>query len=55
LTDDNKPLHDGSVVSVKFDPLSSRVIASASIDGTVVISSAYDPDLDANSTAGPFG
>lgn len=55
LTDDTKPLHDGTVVSVKFDPLSSRVVASASIDGTVCISSAFDPDLDTSSTAGPFG
>lgn len=55
LTDDDKPLHDGTVVSVKFDPLSGRVVASASIDGTVCISSAFDPDLDANNTAGPFG
>jgi len=54
LTDD-EPLHDGSVVSVKFDPLSSRVVASASIDGTVVISTAFDPILDSQSTAGPFG
>ena len=55
LTDETKPLHDGTVVSVKFDPLSSRVVASASIDGTVCISSAFDPDLDTSSTAGPFG
>ena len=46
LTDDEKPLHDGSVVSVKFDPISSRVVASASIDGTVIVSSAFDPLLD---------
>ncbi len=42
-------------MSVRFDPLSSRVVASASIDGTVCISSAFDPDLDSNSTSGPFG
>lgn len=55
ITDEDKPLHDGTVVSVKFDPLSGRVVASASVDGTVCISSAFDPDLDASSTAGPFG
>ena len=55
MTDESKPLHDGTVVSVKFDPLSSRVVASASVDGTVCISSAFDPELDSNSTAGPFG
>lgn len=55
LTDEDKPLHDGTVVSVKFDPLSGRVVASASVDGTVCISSAFDPDLDASNTAGPFG
>jgi len=30
----NKPVHDASVVCVKFDPLCSRVVASSSLDGT---------------------
>lgn len=48
-----KPLHKDSVMSVKFDPGSSRVIASASADGKVLITSAYKPDLDTAGT-GPF-
>jgi WD40 repeat protein len=40
---------------VRFDPLSSRVVASASVDGSVFITSCYEPELDAKSTAGPFG
>lgn len=40
---------------MRFDPLSSRVVASASADGTVIISSCVNPDLDAGSKAGPFG
>lgn len=53
--DEEKPLHEASVVCVRFDPLSSRVVASCSADGTVVISTSYFPDLDAKSTDGPFG
>lgn len=48
-----KPLHKDSVTSVKFDPGSSRVIASASSDGRVLISAAYIPALDTAGT-GPF-
>jgi hypothetical protein len=36
-----KVVHKASVVCVRFDPLSSRVIASASLDGTCQITSAY--------------
>jgi hypothetical protein len=41
------------VTSVKFDPGSGRVIASASCDGKVLITSAYDDKLDTDGT-GPF-
>ena len=39
-----KPLHKASVLSVRFDPGSGRVVASASADGTVFITSAYDKE-----------
>jgi len=48
-----KPLHKDSVCSVRYDPGAGRVIASASADGKVIISSAYDPELDKDGT-GPF-
>ena len=48
-----KPLHKDSVTSVKFDPGSGRVIASASSDGKVLISAAYKPEIDTDGT-GPF-
>lgn len=51
----SKPSHKASVVGVKFDPLSSRVVASCSLDGTVLITSCFEEDLDKSSTAGPFG
>lgn len=54
LTDD-KPLHKASVIQVRFDPQSSRVIASASADGFVYVTSCFEPQLDMKSTAGPFG
>ena len=47
-------LHDGPVVAVRFDPLSGRVVVSASADGTVILSSCYIPDLDKDSN-GIFG
>lgn len=31
----SKPSHKDSVVCVRFDPLSGRVVASASLDGTI--------------------
>lgn len=46
-------MHKDSVGSVRYDPGSGRVIASASCDGKVIISSAYDPELDKDG-AGPF-
>ena len=49
----SKPLHKASVLSVRFDPGSGRVVASASADGTVIISSCYDPSVDGEGT-GPF-
>ena len=49
-----KPTHKASVVCVRFDPLSGRVVASASLDGTIQITSCYKQDLD-NDSAGPFG
>ena len=49
-----KQPHKASVVCVKFDSLSSRVVASCSLDGTCSIISCYS-NLDDASTAGPFG
>lgn len=48
-----KPLHKASVMSVRFDPGASRVVASASADGMVYVTSCYDPDFDLEGT-GPF-
>jgi hypothetical protein len=50
----NKPIHKASAICAKFDPLSSRAVISSSLDGTVVITSCYNKDLDTDS-AGPFG
>jgi len=47
--DADRALHDGPVVSVKFDPLSSRVVASASADGVVIVSTCYVPEVDSDS------
>lgn len=49
----SKPLHKASVMSVRFDPGSSRVVASASADGIVQITSCYNPEIDEAGT-GPF-
>lgn len=46
-------MHKDSVMSVKFDPGSGRVCASASADGMVMITSAYDPEIDTDGE-GPF-
>jgi len=48
-----KPLHKASVTAVKFDPLSGRVVASSSADGSVLVTSAYKEELDTDG-AGPF-
>lgn len=49
-------MHDGPVVCVKFDPLSSRVVASASADGQVIVSTSYYEELDGKADSpGPFG
>jgi WD40 repeat protein len=48
-----KPLHKASVTSVRFDPGSGRVVASASADGKVIITSCYDSEID-NDGTGPF-
>jgi hypothetical protein len=53
--DEERPLHDASAVCVRFDPLSSRVVASCGMDGTVLISTSYVPALDKNDNKGPFG
>jgi WD40 repeat protein len=51
----DKPLHKASVVAVRFDPGSGHVVASASADGSVIITSCYDENIDKNSKAvGPF-
>ena len=49
----SKPLHKASVMSVRFDPGSSRVVASASADGIVQISSCFDAETATPGT-GPF-
>lgn len=51
----DKPLHRASVNSVRFDPGSGHVCASASADGKVIISSCYDEAIDAaGKPTGPF-
>ena len=51
----DKPMHKASVMSVCFDPNSGHVVASASADGKVIISSCFDEVLDAKHKAeGPF-
>ena len=50
-----KPLHKASVTTVRFDPGSGRALASASADGTIVITSAYKPEIDdQDAGSGPF-
>lgn len=52
---DEKPLHRGSVNCVRFDPGSGHVVASASVDGKVIISSCFEEEIDSPSKAsGPF-
>jgi len=54
LTGD-KPMHRGSVNCVRFDPGSGHVVASASVDGKVIITSSFEQDIDNVSEAsGPF-
>ena len=48
-----KPLHKASVLCTRFDPGSGRVVASASADGTVLITSAFNEVLDTDGS-GPF-
>ena len=38
---------------MRFDPGAGRVVASASADGKVIVSSCYDPNLD-SAGSGPF-
>ena len=47
-----KPLHKASVCSVRFDPGAGRVVASASADGTVFVTSAYDSEYERDQEAG---
>ena len=49
-----KTLHKSSVVCVRLDPLSSRVVASASTDGSCYITTCYLKDIDNNNSSGPF-
>jgi len=49
-----KPLHKASVLAVRFDPGSGRVVASASADGSVIITSAFSPEIDTDAGRGPF-
>lgn len=54
-TTGEKPLHRGSVNVVRFDPGSGHVVASASVDGKVTISSCFDAAIDSAAKAtGPF-
>lgn len=50
-----KPNHKDSVVCVRFDPLSGRVVASASLDGTIQITSCCPVGEEGVSAEGPFG
>ena len=38
----NKPIHKASAICANFDPLSSRVVLSSSLDGTVQITTCYN-------------
>lgn len=49
----NKPIHKASAICAKFDPPSSRVVISSSLDGTVQITSCYNKELDKDGS-GPF-
>ena len=49
----NKPIHKASVLCGRFDPGSSRVVLSSSLDGTIQITSCYNKDLDLEGE-GPF-
>ena len=42
------------MLAVRFDPGSGRVVASASADGSVLITSAYKEELDTDAGSGPF-
>ena len=52
---DTKALHDSPITAVKFDPLAGRVIAYASTDGCVMVTTAFYEDLDHGDDNGPFG
>ena len=49
----NKPIHKASAICAKFDPLSSRVVISSSLDGSVLITTCYTDKLDKEGS-GPF-
>lgn len=49
-----KPLHKGSVTCVRFDPGSGRAVASASSDGSIIVTSAFSEELDTDAGTGPF-
>ena len=48
-----KPVHKDSVLSVTFDALSGRVVASGSADGYCNITTCYNKKLDTDGS-GPF-
>lgn len=50
-----KALHSQSVVSVRFDPQSGRVVTSGSADGKCYITTCFIEETDASSNKGPFG
>lgn len=49
----DKPMHKDSVLCVRFDPLSGKVVASASADGIVYVTTCYDSSIDKDGS-GPF-
>jgi hypothetical protein len=54
ITASSKPRHKSSVINVKFDQLSLRVVTSASANGTCYFTSSYIKESDEQNTAGPF-
>lgn len=49
----DKPMHKDSVLCVRFDPLSGNVVASASADGVVYVTTCFDSSIDKDGS-GPF-
>lgn len=47
------PIHKASVICTRFDPQSGRIVASASLDGTILLTTCYREETDGDA-AGPF-